>query len=551
MLCRKYINKAYFTEFNHDKIKCGIYNKDERIEDISIHQSLGVNKFCFFRKILTEEHFRMMKMATKIVYPISRALIHQARPYTTDIGQIKIYQDSQYKVHRVKILDLYTLALSGTINPVAKVRFLDSFKEIPVNFGCLYDFPPTIRYYMDIETQIKRCRLKLYENLYEKDPDFIDDYFNRTVKSNKFTVEILDFEDDIYTVDLIDQQGDYLSDLIFHRFRHKKVNSLASSRSSSDIETLFRHFLTSVDFFKQKTYEISFTPSQPYIRNYLIRVKIITWHHPESFYIIPVDPSFAGHDPFRKQLDRIQKETISDEEGDDNWKTYVTNQRCFFRNDVDTKLGLWLRGVVTQTPDEYYDGDIFPNDANTILYEPGKFIYKIRSIDYGFECFRAPNAMREVRNVGRFSRLPPFALRCRLFGVDPLGHNVDERGKKEFSRPCNAEIDHWIREKISKPDNDRFSRFYALFRSNIAERYDLNEVPTDITLFHRIELPSCPDDLDIKMKNQQLQKSPFDCLNTFLIDKGLVSSYMMDKQKSSDVELDEYIINLLVKNEKM
>lgn len=573
------------------KIMCGIYEKGTELK-VRIVYFQNVNDFCI-RNLdpVSKIEEKLMHTATSIRYK-SGSLMYQARVYTTQLQQIKLFMTKANNMFRCRILDLFTINIEGVLYVYASILLIDTgayLREVP--FANIYDIPQRIGFYNELEPEAKPARIYLGESipLNFKDND-IWRYARERIHNNptdEFTVKIMDFKNDIYHVDIIDQKKNSLVSHLRNKFKRKFIEfEKATSTynlddqypffevcSNRDRESLLHHptnqqpyrrkFNSILSYYKEKYRTINDNDkSASYYQKRFFQVKIIYWCDPNSFAIIPNDDEYIfDHAQFMKEVQEFQDK--KDRESTIGCKTFSLGQKCLFLNDSDPNLGKWLRGVIIEMPSQFdielnlnqlklYDDDqsSFSN-SNSLsgkIQNINNLMYRIRSIDYGFETLRASIDMRPISKEHISKNKGPWCLRCRLFGVYPLVHEQDKDGLHQFSDSCNDMIDCWLRERIL--DEGKSTCFYALFKNGIQripEEWDVKDATMDMVLFHRYDHPYRIEDCLLTTR----RKPRYDCLNSSLIDRGLASDCNPKSSERSFIDLDEYIVNLLVNQERL
>lgn len=553
---------------------------------------VGISRFYVRHPHTLKNHdFVLMKSSLNERVPTTNRLMYLARIYTSDIGQIKIYYDNRIdRISRAKILDLMPIYENECIQIHAKLSLIDRDEIIWAPFDSLYDFTQATRFYEDLKPEILRCKLYICKNLPKNfDTQVIDSFFLKNAKFKEFTIKIIGFRENSYYVDLITNNGlsfceefikeyipkiqielsqilttpkkldsEDLEEISYQENDHNDENEmdfLFKRPSDFDREETYHkgNFISSLKYFRYKLRCCNKnSDSSPTIKNRLITVKIIHWFDPKHITIIPVTSDFADHECFEKELNIVITQSIVDESDlEASKRVYKRGDRCYFRNkmrngDHEDKSwphdqSPWSRGVIVKVP--IYTGKSF----KTGLINPNHFVYLIRSIDYGLLCFRGAEEIRKVKDMKEFSRIGPYGLRVKLFGIHPLEKDFklqNNRIHHRFSQMCNYAMDVWIRDRIEL-DIAYVSNFYVLFRNEknniLKENQIIGDEHAEITLFHRLdEFPRKLADVLQKVKS----KPPFSCLNTELFEKGFVSDRPVGG-KSSLVQHDEYLVNYL------
>lgn len=549
---------------------CGDFHHNEVIK-AKVEKYVSLDDFCFtFGRYLTDSDYEQMMAVREIKLSGTRGLTYSARIYTTDLGQLKIYFDIRAKrVFRAKILDLNPHSHNGCISVRAKVLLIDIPKIKWVYFIDLYDFPHQARTFMKLRPESYRCRIHLSKYLTPESRlalknERITDLLKRNIDGNNLNIKIIDFKNEIYDVDLLCDDGKSITnlislecgDLIDYAIRpcpSVKVNDgvpnenygfftpidfqpYHKTQKKQEKET---KYFSAIHYFRHKL-EFSLKFQQhPDIKNKIFRVMVLYWDDPQNLTLIPVDDEFSGYHHFRKTLDSHLSKSFNEVDPGAERRVFKVGQQCIYRNTADTNLYQWSRGIVIDTP-------AYTKLTDKILELSNKkkvnMVYKIRSIDYGNTVFRQNTQMRILTNHTAFNRIFPFSLRVKLFGVYPLANSKNG----EYNKSCCNGIDVWIRDRIAEYESTGYSNFYALFRNHSETLYNkkckMGEIHGEVTLFHRLEeYRRTLDDVFQKIK----KKPPFKCLNTHLIEKGFASDVNPKSKKSSRVQLDEYLVNLL------
>lgn len=586
-------------------IMAGIYELGAKFKARIINWN-SMNHFVFKTDILTPDQINLMKTVRNIKYK-NGSHMHLARPHTSDLGQIKLFYDRKFSsICRCKIEDLYTTNHSGRLKLQATIMLIDRGTRLHyVYFDLLYDTPQMLSYFTDIEPETKFGRIYLGEPVPKDYLDkSMDQCFNEKLRDTykrQFIIKILGFEDDIYHVDLIDDEDKSFIDILRQKFDRKigelehdnlktKILKNGYVRSELDVVRQMRPSLCNskklngsitrngfhnhssseprkkryngvVDYYKEKFMAINDKDnSKSFLQKRFFPVKVICWDDPETFSIVPDDRDYyTNHDAFTKNLATICKFSNNRKQVEEveRGRLFSMGQKCLFTNEYDCKLGKWLRGVIIEVPrttkngnlstiDETRDKNGLDSTNSPREIDTEKYVYKVRSIDYGFQCVRSPSFLKHVQDDKEFLRMGPWSLKCRLFGIHPVNYETEtSSGYPSF---CLETIDCWMRTKIS--DNTKFSQLSVLFRTNILDLPDTwqsDESKVDITLFHRHEPPYRIEESMMPRR----RKSRFDCLNWFLVERGLVTDHIPELKVSSNVELDQHIVNLLVPHDRI
>lgn len=558
-------------------LMCGSYKKGTKLK-ATINRCQNLNDFTFRTHILNRSHFRMMRCTSNIRYP-SGASMYSARPYTSDLGDIKILLNHMNQVHRCKIEDLYTVAIDGELVMKVDVLLIDRGTYAKnLDLESLYDFQQTIGFYKEIPPEHNQARIHLGESLPLTLEDIeINEYFVNTIKKRdkmeEYLIEILGYQDGVYHVDIFDKSGRSMISHIRKKFADqlKSYESLPQSIPTNEIYNVSSFFepsgaaknsqntrnryqtrqiikpLGALQYFQKKLKEMPKDKNELYLQKRFFKVKVLCWSHPNSFFIIPDDNDYLSkHDQFRSDLKVIGERA---KKKPDTKNKYQLGERCLFRNEIDPNLGPWLRGVIIDAPKNVTNGFLIDYEQlcgkNPFLLEEGDIIYLVESIDYGFQCCRTAENLLEVQDNRIFQKCP-WALKCRLFGIEP--HDNTDSDETDFSKNCLDMIDCWMRERIL--DDSRFAFFHLLFRSDImslSHIWSADNKLVDITLFHRFEpLYKLADCIGPRIRRTQ-----YHCLNSYVIESGLASDTNQKTGKRSRVDLDYYVVNLLVQHDKI
>lgn len=557
---------------------CGVYPKGTEIKARIVYFR-SIDDFCIknINTTFKTEEFRLMKTATSIRYK-SGALMYESRAYTTLPGQIKLFCGRYDAMHRCKISDLFTINFNGVLNVHASILLIDSGAYLrDVSLSSVFDIPQRIGHYGELEPEAKPARMHLGDPI---PLDFTDAeicrYAGDKILNNQvqeFTIRILDYKKDVYHVDIIDQKKNSLVSHLRKKFRDKFVGFEKAAKDPNNRYHFFdvpvprntkynsqnllryppKRYDSIVSYYKDKYKSINDNDrSTSYYQKRFLEVKIIHWDNPNSLAIIPNDDDYTtNHSNFMKTLESIQERKDKEFKVED--ELYVLGQKCLFLNDFDPNLSKWLRGVVIEMPsktDLAKDLAQLHIDSNGSSTErPKNLMYRIRSVDYGHETLRTSTDMRPVMHKHPSLVKGPWSLKCRLFGVYPLEHDVNRAGEPEFSVSCKSMIDSWIRERIL--DDGKSAYFNVLFKGDIfkmTENWNNSEHDImDIVLFHRFDFPYRIEDCLLTNR----RKPRYDCLNSFLIDKGLAGDCNPKTRERSHVDVEEYIVNLLVRHEML
>lgn len=590
-----------------EKMDCGEYQRDEIIE-AKLCECKSMNEFSFRTNPLSADDYILIRQAIQAKYP-SGALRYEARPYTTNINDLKLVKlrgNPTDRVYRCRITDMHTFAVRSKIQIRVDLYLVDagrSMQDIPLNN--IFDFPQSVSALKEPSDGVKRAKLKLgfpfdQENFCD---DEISRYFvDRLSKgTQEIKVKILGFKEGKYYVDILDSSERAIVQHLKEMFKTKfdqvtnRLNNLESTARRKSRKELVREsallkrltqpsndtcfadgftdpsqsnsnrahmrnklhkYHSSLHYFRDKLAAARWNSRQSVVSKmskYLVKVKIVTWTDPDEFYVVPADVDYyANHDYFFTSLENYQdKHEADNKDIDHGLQHYQVDQFCLCRNERDIKIGRWLRGKVLEVRGSLKSG--FINQDGRIrekLNGPGidesarGVFYKVLLIDYGLCCVRKAVNMRQVTNEMKFQLYGTWALRCRLFGLKPLRDTAgqqEEESKstpKEYSLKCNQLMGAWLREKMVAKSGATFS---LMFHDCLKSQNDMNP-RVAVSLFYCFQPYAMSNDLLIPHK----KRVRYQCLNSALIEQGLVCNEDTYSNEPSFVELDEYVLNKLV-----
>lgn len=578
---------------------CGLYEEgaELKVDKITALGNSGDFKIQT-RNDLTIEQLDAMKATPHITYPTTGELMYRSRPYDIKIGEIKLYYDKTRKsVYRAKVVDLYTLCVAGSLVMKAKIYSLEIARFLYVVINDLYDFPQRIKSIRELEPQVDRCRLLFGQGIsgdIMSDKDIFNEFRSclKTINSNKpAIVRILDYKDDIYMVDLIRSSKsliEHLKQKYPDKFVNKIDQELLPIQTPRDIrpfgpsklilplgknfrferpesvlkqnKTVTKYF-GPIEFFKRKLIEKDERLS--YFNGRLFRVRLVSWNHPRSIFIIPDDDEFLDQNArFIDDIQNLINDMVERDKSDRTKKSLKVGDMCIFKYNRNTDLGRWLRGIITKCPTSYQNGDVdfspSPLDydfnltnktipSTHIPYEHQ--VYEVLSVDYGFKTLRLPWNIIRVKPNHKIAKLEPFSLRCELFGVRPL-LKADADGLTEypdFCESCLDKIDYWVRERLTNHSYYE-SHHYVLLHDDMTKydnRWNTNLPNIPISLFHRFDPKESNEEI-LKTKVEKVKTYKYDCINVELIESGLAGGQTKDLKKKSNVEYDLYVVNMLL-----
>lgn len=573
------------------KDDCGDFKYGEEVL-ANLVMCKSVNDFTFRTRPLSLANLLLIKEAIKSTYATG-ALKYASRPYTTDIDEIKIYKDGlSNRVHRCKIKDLYTVPHKNGLQVLARIHQIDRGAYLyDVPFDQIFDFSPSIAHLKELNEAAKKACLGLgspYTDDYEDEN--MNSYFLEKVsnyQADQVIVKILAYQDDKYRVDILDMNRRSLVKHMREKFsyieppikplplgalrsrfktraeilrervlRERQVNDTEPSKSIDARSSCLpqthqkqypKRYYSAVHYYRDKFYEISkdTEPSPSYLSKRLFQVRIISWQCPSELYIVPDDTDyFSNHDEFLDDLETNQDKFDQTSKIDYSKQRFDVGQRCLCRDHRDMKLGKWLRAVVLEVRGTGPDGLINRDGLMTGSVHGSELgrdtldtMYRLRSIDYGLEYIRSAVNMRHIHDVQMFKSKGTWSLRCRLYGISPIDSDDKQRG---HSSRCLLTMNTWLADRLVDKSTAVFS---VLFRNTLS--FNLQD-PLDpyvaITLLNPFKPYSLNNDYLLPLK----RRVKFHCLNTRLIDEGLVKDEDIVSGSTSSVELDEYLINKLV-----
>lgn len=537
------VRKRPIKLFSNETVMCGIYKRDTELKAHIVHY-YDMDDFWIKNLVPTInlEERKLMDTVTSIKLA-SGSPMYEARVYATEPGQIKLFRDQHGGMLRCQVKHLFTYNINGVLYPFASIRLVDTgefLREVPLSD--LFDIPQRINFYSEIEWGAKPARIHLGESV---PLDFQDGEICRYAldkisnsPGKQFTIKILDYRDGIYHVDLISKNGKSLVEHLRAKFSSKlaqfdqpKFSQPTYSRGRKQDLLLSKPKYNSITSYYKKIFQninVDYSGTLFYQKT-LIQVKIINWTGPEGINIIPNDIEYSeDHRNFMRELNEYQ--TKREKQLPQLYQTYAVGQRCIYYNGPTDALSTWMRGTVVETPEGVKPGD-WTN-----------CVYRIRSFDYGNEVLKNPTDMREISEDNPFLSLGPWSLRCRLFGVHPL--EVDGTGAHVHSSLCKNMMDVWIRGMMAD-QGDYNTSFYALFKDNIlkiSDNWCSDDEPMDINIFYRFDFVNIKEDC----MRVRRRKPRYDCLNSFLIERGVAGDCNLETGQRSKLDIDEYIVNLMV-----
>lgn len=540
----------------------------------------GINEFYLHHKVLTDDNNTDITEAVNLIGD-NGEYRYKANPLNSDVHDLKLYKDiKNQKIHRCEILDLYCAKKDQfCLRLCVDILLIDIGQRLnSVWYDHIYDYGQTVAHVKDMEPEYKRARLYLGDlKIIEDCGNQVDNYFIRLINKNSHhRIKIIDCQDEVYTVEILNDDGKSISSHIVDRFPKMFVgvevkrrdigldNFLPIEKNYNHCSTRSSKFRGALNYFKTKSNSINeLDLTKSYVSKRFFKVRIISWYDPGDLAIIPADKAyFESYQNFKNLLENMPLIKNAESHDYNQDKPFQLGEFVLFMNSsFDPNLGKWLRGVVISI--SFYNQnhlsigtghkEVYTNRNNIEqmiednVIAPDDVIYRVRSVDYGYQCRSSHFSMRHLtaKDLQAFRSIGPWSLPCSLFGVHPL--DSDQSGKKSksgFSLSCAGMMDSWLRERIL--DNGRLAAFHVLFRTPIKmiETHQVFSQKVDISLFHRYE----PQPISITESYLKLQrKTYYHNLNWFLVDTGFASDSSSLESKSSQVQLEEYIVNKLVK----
>lgn len=563
--------------------QCGSYNMDTILVGTKIIECHGVFNFKFYTKLVSDEQHEIMNETPTMKLPTKR-LAYASNHYHSDLYAIKLYQKSMGQVYRAKIMDLYNQAdcQGYRLSLRCDILLLDTGEYLTnISYDCIYDYSLMIDCLKKIPPEVKSARLALAGNIESNIMKKLNEKFCNIIRNKgecKFNIKILDYKENTYLVDLIDDRKNSLISMMMNEYPLLRPESLESEPHSmlgySEMEPRqsSRNMKTNGDanpgkpcyfgaygYFKSKLRSLNNNDRETsYDSKRLFKVRIVDKSDPNSIHIIPADEDYLKfHTKFKQELERIPSLRDADKLKSQEYRPFYVGEPIIYkpRHQDEPKIGRWLRGVVikiskyskfglpkcsTSNPDEVADETEIYRMIKMGYMSPDQIIYGIRSVDYGFQTVATFRTMRHLTSseFRQFTLIWPWSMRCNLFGVySPcLEQRKNEMEEKKFSRLCLDMIDCWIRERTH--EDSPLAYFKVLFRDDIL-KVSFKDVfirPFNVSLFYREE----------PVFSRGPIKTPYDCLNSYLVDRGFASDTVPGTGVSSNIQLDEHVINVLV-----
>jgi len=335
-------------------------------------------------------------------------------------------------------------------------------------------------------------------------------------------------------------------------------------------ETTFR-YLGALDYFRSKLAPYNKRPlNSSKLSRQFLGAKVISWYDPHAISIIPDDREYnKSHKHFKASIANLSPIKNLDEPNHQYFKKnkpFHINELVIFKSSSfsDENLSEWLRGIVVaisfydrnnlsiggKSVDPETDGKYLEELVDDGIIAVDDIVYRVRSIDYGYQCRSSHFSMRHLtgKDLDDFKSIGPWSLTCSLYGVYPLLSNgTGNRSANEYSITCIGMMDSWLRERIL--DNRKNADFHVIFHSDLRSLWT-SQVFKDkmirISLFHRYEPPFTLS-LDMDYLSKQ-KRTYYHSLNWFLVESGLASDSRDVKERSSQVQLEECIVNKLVRH---
>lgn len=511
---------------------CGFYKRGSTIKTrlISVRD---LNYFFFFQRSLDDQKRELVRSLPEHCSP--------SRPYSTRVGDIKIYSDENNIGHRCRIVNQYSHSSYGILQVYVEIFLIDTVKRLKnIHFSRIFDLPLSLD---SIEPEAVMARLDIYLDNESR----ANEIFLREVKVGvDVDLKILDYQDGLYHVDILQSDESMIDKLVMLQLGAMSVgeDSAISSDYTSISSTLSQPAYRCCNapifnggakqFFAAHLWRHVHSWSNPEIGRYLFRVKLLYWADPHTIFIIPdIHDYFKTHLKFRDTLDRHCSSLTSQDVSNRN---YTVGDCCFVRNNADHRLGQWLRAIVlkkskVKISKKMVDVDRIAN-SNLVKLNPDQSVYNVRLIDFGFEWIKSSIEMRPVKDKKLFRSKGPWALNCRLFGVFPLTVQSNLTGQS-FVDSCSDMVDDWIQGR-SEDDCDRCGAFYVVFHSPLRSSNNGWLKPVHVALYHRFETEGGSEELDSTIECAKLS-----CLNVYLVENGYASQFNPTKGRNSEILLSQ------------
>lgn len=541
--------ESQYRDHDLEEFHCDLFKKGS-IVDTKLVLTENIDSFYFYTKQLDDGQRELIKTA-----PEFRP---RARPHTTRPGDIKIYASPDKVGRRCKILDLYSRAHFNKLQVYTEIFLIDEARFMKnINLSNIYDLPQPLD---GVEPEVMHARLDCLG--YESGAN---EFFLSELKdsSSDVKLKIIGLRDGTYIVDIL-HNDESLVEKLNETFPFKVQSPTSDSKSLDETDSAIipdfasinsqhsqifnnpkfvQEYMGAKQFFSSQFLRSGTNLRDPEIGRYLFRVKLLYWYQPWSIYIVPDSLGYVeNYKTFRDTLDRLSDSCVSRNEMN---LVYRIGQICFINNEFDSKLGKWLRGVVLKTPSPSCHGKTRHVRINN-TQSPDKLIYRVRSIDFGFELLKSAKDLRPVRKEKLFYSKSSWALGCRLFGVypQPKSHKKGKTIDQFHTDICIDMIDSWVRERI---ENEVEGSFYVVFQAGLERNthQDILNPRTYITLFHRYE-----STYDYARLSPANNIGRYSCLNTFLVENGYASQYDYLNNINSKLLSSQTSGNLIIKDYK-
>lgn len=561
----------------------GLYEKGAVLQNCRLKFQPDSNVFYFIREILTDAELRAMAEVPDItIRPGVKRFL--SSPFDCEFNQVKLYQDPvTKKVYRCVIEDVY--CVQETLTKLAlnvDILLLDiGERKKSVRNMYIYDIPQRINYLSETEREAKMARLNLDDN---QDHKIFEEFKNHVTRSesNLFEIKICGYdEDSVYRIDVTTtnkstflETYDFVSQLksrsnchenlsldVFYevpKMQPRSIRKLKPIQKHKSDQSSLKRYSCAIDYFRKKLSEQDLKLNEPRNRRRLLEVVPIEWEGIDQITIVPHDDSYyASHGDFVKTLGSLKCMKNVCEDKPVPIKVYKPGQFVIFKNVFgDSGINPWLRGVVVSMCC-YNEHGLLIKQRKTLeerqinyytvvhLVRSGKveacdLIYRVRSVDYGLECRCSPINMRDVRDTREFKQVGTWTLTCRLFGV-----HFHQNGNRP-PRETQSTFNEWLNQKRKLPrPSGQPTVLSVIFRDDLMSYKPDRDFDKrfEISLFHREKKAGV-----LQCGRGEVQAN-FDCVNWYLVEKGLATQH--DQNGSSNIQLEDHVMNLMVKHKKI
>ena len=584
------------------------------IEGAKLTGIKGVNDFYFCVNILTEEDRQDLTDSITITAD-SGVPLFRSNPYNCNLGDIKLYKSENGSVLRCKILDMYCTDRGNpkALRLCVDLSLIDSGRRVDsVWYDRIFDLGQVVGHCLQLEPEAKPAVLDIDYTLLEGRDNKIDKIFRDFLANSKeHKVKIINHQGGLYHVDIILPDGESLASLMNKYFSELSQGSVlkkkvicdnyradedqvhffslpiiypiqsrdskalkANRKSRYDSDRRPPRYVGALEYFKKKLNDLRFNDSRMFSWNSkrFFQVKVISWLDPDNISIIPDDEDYIrSHTSFRQTLDGMPCVGRAENESElMSMQPFGLGEKVLFKNTyLDPALGNWLRGTVIAMSfygknnlSVHSSGRDPKRNLSNIrqmikdgILSPDDVVYRVKAIDYGYEIRSSHFSMRHLTKADEesLSRIVPWSLSCSLYGVYPLPtfSAPDKLKKGKHSISCIGMMDSWLREQILT--NSRIMFFNIFFRTPIRtlDAAHLDQMKIEISLFHRHQtanpiVKQLPKHLMVPTKSAYYRN-----LNWFLVELGVASDSPDYDSESSQIQLEECIVNKLVKCGKL